>query len=84
MRLLRGLTDALGMTTLVISHDIAEVEQLADTSCLLANGVIVASGRPSELRESKSAVIEQFMNGLPDGPVPFHYPATDFYTQLLE
>lgn len=83
MRLLRGLTDALGMTTLVISHDIAEVEQLADTSCLLANGTIVASGRPSEMRESKSPVIEQFMNGLPDGPVPFHYPAPDFDTQLL-
>ena len=83
MRLLRGLTDVLGMTTLVISHDISKVEQFADTSCLLSNGAIVASGRPSELRESKSAAIAQFMNGLADGPVPFHYPAPDINSQML-
>lgn len=84
LRLLKGLNEALGMTTVVVSHDVAEVEAIADTTCILANGVIAASGRPGELRRNSSEVVRQFMNGSPEGPVAFHYPAPDYLGQLLE
>ena len=84
LRLLKGLNEALGTTTVVVSHDVAEVEAIADTTCILANGVIAAAGRPAELRGSSSGVVRQFMNGLPEGPVAFHYPAPDYLAQLLE
>lgn len=84
LRLLKTLNEALGMTTVVVSHDIAEVEAIADTTCILANGVMAACGRPEELRGHSSQIVRQFMNGLPEGPVAFHYPAPDYITQLLE
>ncbi|MGH8289869.1 MAG: ABC transporter ATP-binding protein [Steroidobacteraceae bacterium] len=84
LRLLKGLNEGLGMTTVVVSHDVAEVEAIADMSCILANGVIAASGRPAELRGNSSEVVRQFINGLPEGPVAFHYPAPDYLAQLLE
>ena len=84
IRLLRGLNDALGATTIVVSHDVPEVEQLADTSCILANGTVAASGKPGELRANPAPIIDQFLNGHPDGPVQFHYPAPDLERQLLE
>ena len=84
IRLLRGLNDAMGATTVVVSHDVPEVEKLADTSCILANGTVAASGKPRELRENPAPIIKQFLNGIPDGPVKFHYPAPDLERQLLE
>ena len=84
LRLLKGLNEALGMTTMIVSHDVAEVEAIADTTCILANGVIAAAGKPAELRGNSSPVVRQFMNGLPEGPVAFHYPAPDYLAQLLE
>jgi phospholipid/cholesterol/gamma-HCH transport system ATP-binding protein len=83
MRLLKTLNAALHTTTVIVSHDVAEVEEVAHTSCILANGVIAASGRPSELRRDASGVVKQFLSGSPDGPVPFHYPAPDYATELL-
>ena len=84
LRLLKGLNEALGMTTVVVSHDVAEVEAIADMTCILANGAIAACGKPAELRANSSPVVRQFMNGSPEGPVAFHYPAPDYLTQLLE
>jgi len=84
VRLLGQLTDALGSTLVVVSHDIAEVERLADCSCILANGKVAASGSPRELRTSASEVVNQFLTGSPDGPVPFHYAAPDYFSQLLQ
>lgn len=84
LRLLKTLNEALGMTTVVVSHDVAEVEAIADTICILANGTIEACGKPEELRGNSSQIVRQFMNGLPEGPVAFHYPAPDYFTQLLE
>lgn len=84
MRLLKTLNQALGMTTVVVSHDVAEVEAIADTSCIIANGAVAGRGKPADLRESRSQVVRQFMNGTPEGPVGFHYPAPDYLTQLLE
>jgi phospholipid/cholesterol/gamma-HCH transport system ATP-binding protein len=83
-RLLKTLNAALGMTTVVVSHDVAEVEAIADTTCILANGTIAASGEPTKLRDNSSPIVRQFMNGLAEGPVAFHYPAPDYATQLLE
>jgi phospholipid/cholesterol/gamma-HCH transport system ATP-binding protein len=83
MRLIRSLNDALGITSIVVTHDVREISQIADASYILSEGKVVASGTPTELREHPSPVVHQFMDGLADGPVPFHYPATDYYPQLL-
>jgi len=84
LRLLRTLNHALGTTIVVVSHDVAEVEQIVATSCILANGVIAARGTPRELSASGTAMVDQFLKGLPDGPIPFHYPAPDYEGQLLD
>jgi phospholipid/cholesterol/gamma-HCH transport system ATP-binding protein len=83
LRLIRETNDALGITSIVVSHDVHEVGLLADQTLLLSGGGIAASGPPGELQKHDSEAVRQFMNGLPDGPVPFHYPAPDYATQLL-
>jgi len=83
MRLIRSLNDALGISSIVVTHDVREISQIADTSYILSGGEVVASGTPAALREHPSPVIHQFMEGLADGPVPFHYPAPDYHGQLL-
>src|SRR6185437_6992115 len=83
-RLIESLNRTLGITSIVVSHDVHELERLADYSYLLAEGRVVARGTPTELEGSKEEVVRQFMSGAPDGPVPFHYPAPDYYQQLLE
>lgn len=83
VRLIRELNDALGLTSIVVSHDIEEACSIADTVYLLSGGKLVAQGGAKELRESGSEWAKQFMNGLPDGPVAFHYPATDYAEDLL-
>jgi phospholipid/cholesterol/gamma-HCH transport system ATP-binding protein len=83
MRLIRSLNDALGISSIVVSHDVREIAQLADQSYILSEGQVVASGSPRELHDHPSPIVRQFMEGLADGPVPFHYPAPDYYGQLL-
>lgn len=83
VRLLRRLNEALGTSIIIVTHDVPAVENLAHMSYLLANGRVVAAGTPNELRGNSSEVAMQFMKGLPDGPIPFHYPAPDYYEQLL-
>lgn len=83
LRLIRQMNDALGITSIVVSHDVQEISAIADCSYLLSGGKVVASGRPEELRGSQSEVVRQFMNGMADGPVPFHFPAPDYERQLL-
>ena len=82
-RLLRTMNEALGMTVIVVSHDVPEIESFAHMSFLLANGRIAAAGRPGDLRRSQIELVRQFMDGAADGPIPFHYPAPDYYSQLL-
>jgi phospholipid/cholesterol/gamma-HCH transport system ATP-binding protein len=84
LRLIRRMNDALGITSILVSHDVREISKVADYSYLLAEGQMVASGDPKELHDSTSEVVRQFMGGLADGPVPFHYPAPDYRAQLLE
>lgn len=83
LRLLRKVNDALGITSMVVSHDVDEIAQVADLSYILAGGKVVAAGNPKALKEDNSELVRQFMNGLADGPVPFHYPAPDYHTELL-
>jgi len=84
LRLIRRLNDTLGLTSIVVSHDVHEITQVADRVYLLSGGQVAASGTPAELESNSSAVVKQFVGGLPDGPVPFHYPAPDYFGELLE
>ncbi len=83
LRLIRDTNDALGLTSIVVSHDVHEISLLADRAFLLSGGRVVASGTPAELARDPGPGVRQFMGGLPDGPVSFHYPAPDYATQLL-
>ncbi len=83
VRLIRQMNDALGITSIVVSHDVEELAAIAHESFLLSQGKVVASGTPAELRASNLEVVRQFMEGIADGPVPFHYPAPDYFDQLL-
>jgi phospholipid/cholesterol/gamma-HCH transport system ATP-binding protein len=83
VRLLRAMNEALGITIIVVSHDIPEVEALADINFILVEGKVAASGKLGELQNSASPIIRQFMSGSPDGPIPFHYPAADIREQFL-
>jgi phospholipid/cholesterol/gamma-HCH transport system ATP-binding protein len=83
-RLIKQMNEALGITSIVVSHDVQELASIAHESFLLSEGKVVAQGTPQELHASAIPEVKQFMGGLPDGPVPFHYPAPDYRTQLLE
>jgi phospholipid/cholesterol/gamma-HCH transport system ATP-binding protein len=83
LRLIRRLNDTLGLTSIVVSHDVQEISTVSDNVFLLSAGKVVARGSPQELRANPSEVVRQFVGGLPDGPVTFHYPAPDYYGQLL-
>jgi len=83
VKLIRTLNDALGLTSIVVSHDIKETASIADYIYLISNGRVVEQGTPAALDRSTSPWVEQFVHGLPDGPVPFHYPAPPYETDLL-
>ena len=74
-QLVRKLNDALGITSVVVTHDIYESLKIVDYIYFVAEGGIVAQGTPDEVRQSKDSFVRQFVDGQPDGPVPFHYPA---------
>ncbi len=83
LRLIRQNNDALGLTSIVVSHDVPEISKIADHCFVISEGAVIASGPPADLAKSQSALVRQFMNGSPDGPVPFHFPAPDYVEQLL-
>jgi phospholipid/cholesterol/gamma-HCH transport system ATP-binding protein len=83
-RLIKQMNEALGITSIVVSHDVQELATIAHDSFLLSGGRVVASGTPEQLARSEVAEVKQFMGGLADGPVPFHFPAADLGAQLLE
>ena len=76
-RLIRHLNDTMGLTSIIVSHDLDETFHIADQVIVLANGVIAAQGTPDEVRHSTDPLVHQFVNALPEGPVRFHYPAAD-------
>ena len=84
VRLIRSLNDALGLSSIIVSHDIQETAAIADYIYLLSGGKVVAEGATEDLYASKSEWAQQFLRGEPDGPVPFHYPARDFSEDMLD
>ena len=83
-KLIRELNVNLGITSIVVSHDVVDTCAISDYAYLLGNGKVMGEGTPDEVRQSASEHVRQFMDGLPDGPVPYQYPAPDYVTDLLE
>ena len=84
VRLIRLLNDAMGLTSIVVSHDLAETASIADYLYVVGDGQVLGQGTPDELMNSDNPRIRQFMQGEPDGPVPFHYPAQDYVQDLMQ
>ncbi|MBK7658373.1 MAG: ABC transporter ATP-binding protein [Betaproteobacteria bacterium] len=76
--LIRRLNDALGATSILVTHDVVESMQIVDYLYFVADGRVVGEGTPDEIRASATPVVHQFVHGETDGPVPFHYPAPDY------
>ncbi len=72
--LIRDMNDALGATSIVVTHDVPETFEIADYVYFIAGGKIAAQGTPQELMRSNDLFVRQFIDAQPDGPVPFHYP----------
>jgi len=83
VRLVRRMNDALGISSIIVSHDVQEISTVADCSYLISDGKVAASGSPDELNKASSELVRQFMHGMADGPVAFHYNAPDYEEQLL-
>ncbi len=81
-QLIRQLNDTLGITSIVVSHDIEETFRIADKVIILANGGIAAQGTPDEVKRSTDPLVHQFVNALSEGPVKFHYPGPDVATDF--
>ena len=83
MRLIRTLNDALGLTSIVVSHDVEEVLSICDHAYVISGGKVLGHGSADDVRASQSDRVQQFLKGEPDGPVPFHYKALPYTEDLL-
>jgi phospholipid/cholesterol/gamma-HCH transport system ATP-binding protein len=83
VKLIRELSDALNLTSVVVSHDVQEVLGIADYVYVLADKLVIAHGTPEALRLADNPKLKQFIGGEPDGPVPFHFPAQDYQKEML-
>lgn len=81
-QLIRRLNDALGATSIVVTHDVQESLQIVDYIYFISEGRVVGEGTPDEIRRSELPFVRQFVHGEADGPVPFHYPATSYAAEL--
>jgi len=84
VQLIRLLNDALELTSIIVSHDVNETASISDYVYVISQGKVVGHGSPEVLENTDSEWVRQFMQGLPDGPVPFHYPARDYAEDLLD
>ncbi|MGE5240967.1 MAG: ABC transporter ATP-binding protein [Bacteroidota bacterium] len=82
-KLIRELNQSLGITSIVVSHDVPETCAISDYAYLIGDGRIIGQGTPAEVQQSKSEYVRQFMDGLPEGPVPYQYPAGDYVEDLM-
>jgi len=83
VRLVRKMNDALGISSILVSHDVQEISTVADCTYLISDGKVAASGSPDEMHNTSSDLVRQFMHGMADGPVAFHFSAPDYAEQLL-
>jgi phospholipid/cholesterol/gamma-HCH transport system ATP-binding protein len=84
IKLIRTLNDALGLTSVIVSHDVMETMKIADYVYVIVDKKIIGQGEPDVLLKQPSPSLQQFLQGLPDGPVPFHYPAKGLAADFLE
>ena len=82
-QMIRRLNDALGITSVVVTHDVYESLKIVDYMYFVSEGKIIAQGTAQEVRASADAFVRQFVDGAPDGPVPFHYPAPSYRAELF-
>lgn len=82
LKLIKQINNAFGMTSILVSHDIREVNEIADYAFLLAGGKVIGQGTPEQLMADQNPEVYQFVRGLPDGAVPFHYPARSYQEDL--
>ena len=78
-RLIRQLNDAMGLTSILVSHDVQDTFEIADHVIILGAGCVAAEGSPEEVRRNSDPLVQQFVNAAPTGPVPFHYPGPTVY-----
>jgi phospholipid/cholesterol/gamma-HCH transport system ATP-binding protein len=83
VNLIRRLNDALGATSIVVTHDVQESLKMVDYVYYLSQGVMIAKGTPDEMRASEEPIVRQFVYGEPDGPVRFQYPSRDYREELM-
>ena len=83
VKLIKMLNSTLEMTSVIVSHDVKETISIADYVYVIADKKIIGHGTPKELKTTSSKHVNQFLKGLPDGPVPFHYPCMDLAEDLL-
>jgi len=84
VKLIKELNNALGLTSIIVSHDVEETISIADYIYILSEGKIVGQGTPEQIKNLDSEWVQQFMKGDADGPVHFHYPAKDYHKDLFE
>jgi len=77
IKLIRDLNSSMGLTSVLVSHDVPESLSICHYACIIADGRVIGEGTPEQLREHPSERVQQFLDGQPDGPVPFHYPVAD-------
>jgi phospholipid/cholesterol/gamma-HCH transport system ATP-binding protein len=80
--LIQRINQGIGATSIIVSHDVVETAAIADYIFVLADGGIIGQGTPDEVMNSSDPMVRQFLRGLPDGPVPFHYPAASWQADL--
>lgn len=83
VKLIKHLNVMLNLTSVIVSHDVAETASIADYIYVIAEGRVIGEGTPDEILSNTSPLVNQFMHGLPDGPVPFHYPAASYIEDLF-
>jgi len=83
VKLIKHLNDILGLTSIIVSHDVAETINIADYIYIIADNKVIGEGTAAQVMHDKSPLINQFINGLADGPVPFRYPAKNYSEDLL-
>lgn len=83
VKLIRTLNDALGLTSVIVSHDVNETLSIADYVYIISDGRVIGQGDVASIQHDQSPQLQQFLHGQPDGPVPFHYPASTFRNDLL-
>lgn len=84
VRLIQLLNKAIGITSIIVSHDIQETASIADYIYVIADGKVIGEGSPEQVMNHKSPMVQQFTHGAADGPVPFHFPAPNYLEDIMD